>query len=265
MRLNGIYGRNLANSQVAVIQGAASFSGPKALTVGGKEYTADHILIAVGGQPKVPDIPGAAEHAITSDGFFALEKQPKRVAVIGAGYIAVELAGVLHELGSDTTLVCRGEAPLRGFDDLIQATLVEEMAKTGLKLRNNSTPKVKGRWDARIGKPDCTPRRSTDESFSLHALSAFSLPTNPETGRAQGRQVGGADAGAGGRDQGRALRLHPRGHGARHGHHGPGPGRGGDHDGQAGLRGGGRCVVCVLWWLGRSTAKDRTRNTSRPS
>ena len=122
---------------------AASFSGPKALTVAGKEYTADHILIAVGGQPKVPDnIAGAKEHAITSDGFFALEQQPRRVAVIGAGYIAVELAGVLHELGSDTTLFFRGDAPLRGFDELIQATLVEEMAKAGLELRSKATPKV---------------------------------------------------------------------------------------------------------------------------
>lgn len=126
--------------------------------MGGKEYTADHILIAVGGQPKVPDLPGAKEHAITSDGFFALEEQPKRVAVIGAGYIAVELAGVLHELGSDTTLFCRGDAPLRGFDELIQGTLVEEMGKAGMKFRGKATPKVGlyvgllvvGRWGSGV-------------------------------------------------------------------------------------------------------------------
>ena len=66
------------------------------------------------------------------------------MAVVGAGYIAVELAGVLHELGSDTTLFCRGDAPLRGFDDLIQSTLMEEMTKTGLTFRGQATPKVGG-------------------------------------------------------------------------------------------------------------------------
>jgi NADPH-dependent 2,4-dienoyl-CoA reductase/sulfur reductase-like enzyme len=146
---------------------AASFKGPKALTVGDKEYTADHILIAVGGQPKVPDIPGAKEHAITSDGFFALEEQPKRVAVIGAGYIAVELAGVLHELGSDTTLFCRGDAPLRGFDDLIQSTFVEEMLKSGIKFRGQSTPKVgaRRRKSGVLGPPPPFPSVACCQAF----------------------------------------------------------------------------------------------------
>ncbi len=141
-RLNGIYAKNLASSEVALIQGAATFSGPKALKVGAKEYTADHILIAVGGQPKMLDIPGAKEHAITSDGFFELPTQPKRVGVVGAGYISVELAGVLHELGSNTTLFCRGDMALRGFDDLITSTLMEEMKKTGMTFRGQATPKA---------------------------------------------------------------------------------------------------------------------------
>jgi len=166
---------------------AASFSGPKALTVGGKEYTADHILIAVGGQPSVPAIAGAKEHAITSDGFFALEQQPKRVAVIGAGYIAVELAGVLHELGTDTTLVCRGDAPLRGFDDLIQATLVEEMAKSGLKLRNKATPKARRSVSAsRVGSPtNQSIKQSIDPSISRrHTPNPHPRPSTRTAGRA---------------------------------------------------------------------------------
>ena len=87
-------------------------------------------------------IPGAKEFAITSDGFFDLPEMPKRVGVVGAGYIAVELAGVMSELGSETTLICRGETPLRGFDNLITTTLMEEMHKTGLKFRGKATPKA---------------------------------------------------------------------------------------------------------------------------
>jgi len=141
-RLNGIYAKNLAASEVALIEGAASFAGPKTLRVGTTDYTADHILIAVGGQPKMLSIPGAEEHAITSDGFFDLPEMPKRVGVVGAGYVAVELAGVLNELGSETTLICRGDIVLRGFDDMITTTLMEEMKKAGLKFMGMATPKA---------------------------------------------------------------------------------------------------------------------------
>lgn len=75
-------------------------------------------MIAVGGKPVVPDIPGA-EHCITSDGFFELEEKPAKVAVVGGGYIAVELAGIFNALESDTTLFVRGEQALRKFDDLV--------------------------------------------------------------------------------------------------------------------------------------------------
>ena len=94
-RLNGIYGRMLGNSKVEVISGFGTFSGPKSVSVNGEEYSADHILIAVGGRPSVPSLPGV-EHCITSDGFFALENQPKKVAVVGGGYIGIELAGVFQ-------------------------------------------------------------------------------------------------------------------------------------------------------------------------
>lgn len=87
----------------------------KPVEVNGELYTADHILIAVGGRPSIPNIPGA-EYGIDSNGFFELSEQPKRVAVIGAGYIAVEIAGVLNALGTETHLFCRKESPLRSFD-----------------------------------------------------------------------------------------------------------------------------------------------------
>ena len=117
-RLNGIYQRNLDNSKVEIIRGMAKFIGEKKIQVEDTIYSADHILIAVGGRPLVPDIPGA-EHGITSDGFFELEDRPARVVVVGAGYIAVEMAQIFAGLGTDTTLCIRGSTVLRNFDTLV--------------------------------------------------------------------------------------------------------------------------------------------------
>ena len=120
-RIHGSYDRVLANNNVTVINGYAKFVDKNTLDVGGEIYTADHILIATGGYPFVDNVPGA-EHGITSDGFFELEEQPKRVVIAGAGYIAVELAGVMHSLGSETHLLVRKNAPLRNFDPMISTT-----------------------------------------------------------------------------------------------------------------------------------------------
>ncbi|KAI5809515.1 hypothetical protein DFH27DRAFT_508254 [Peziza echinospora] len=134
-RLNGIYERNLANDKVDYINGHASFKSPKEVVVTPPEpsteppslYSANHILIATGGYAIIPDesqIPGAS-HGITSDGFFELEQQPKRVALVGAGYIAVEFAGMFAALGSETHLYIRGDTVLRSFDPMIQTTLTK--------------------------------------------------------------------------------------------------------------------------------------------
>ena len=117
-RLNGIYQRNLDNSKVEIINGLAKFVGEKRVQVDGKVYSADHILVAVGGKPLVPDIPGA-ELGITSDGFFELEERPGRVVVVGAGYIAVEMAQIFAGLGTETKLCIRGASVLRNFDQLV--------------------------------------------------------------------------------------------------------------------------------------------------
>jgi glutathione reductase (NADPH) len=130
-RMNGIHRRNLDVAGVQLIEGFARFIGPKTVQVGESEYTADHICIATGGRPRVPDIPGA-ELGITSDGFFALEQQPRRVAVVGAGYIAVELAGVLNTLGSEVTMLLRRQHLLSGFDPLLRETLMEAMGDAGV-------------------------------------------------------------------------------------------------------------------------------------
>jgi len=138
-RIHKGYDKYLASNGVTVIKGFAKFVDNKTVEVNGELYTADHILIAVGGRPSIPNIPGA-ELGIDSNGFFELNEQPKRVAVIGAGYIAVELAGVLHGLGSETHLFVRKHSPLRTFEPLIVDTLTDIMAKEGPTLHTNATP-----------------------------------------------------------------------------------------------------------------------------
>ncbi|QIQ21075.1 glutathione-disulfide reductase [Zophobihabitans entericus] len=139
-RVHQSYDRVLTNNNVDVIQGYAKFVNKNTIEVNGEHYTADHILIAVGGKPVIPDVPGA-EYGITSDGFFELQALPKRVAVVGAGYIACEIAGVLHSLGAETHQFVRKETPIRTFDPLLIDTLVEIIKAEGQHLHNHSTPK----------------------------------------------------------------------------------------------------------------------------
>jgi glutathione reductase (NADPH) len=143
-RLNGIYDRNLATSDVTRMFGVASLVGPNTVSFTSsdgsetKTVTAKHILIATGGKPVVPAGEGIMEHAITSDGFFELENMPRKAVVVGAGYIAVELAGVLQALGSDTKLVVRKHKALRNFDDMLSDTLDEEMKRQGIEIFRNT-------------------------------------------------------------------------------------------------------------------------------
>ncbi|MFT4938981.1 MAG: glutathione reductase (NADPH) [Paraglaciecola sp.] len=138
-RIHGSYDNMLAKNDITVINGFATFVDKNTVEVDGKQYTAEHILIATGGRPSIPKIPGA-ELGITSDGFFELTAQPKRAVVVGAGYIAVELAGVLHSLGSETHLVVRKHSPIRSFDPMISETLVELMAEDGPTLHTHRVP-----------------------------------------------------------------------------------------------------------------------------
>lgn len=139
-RIHQSYDRVLGNNKVEVITGFARFVDAHTVEVNGEKITADHILIATGGRPAIPSIPGA-EHGINSDGFFELDAMPKRVAVVGAGYIAVEIAGVLNGLGAETHLFVRKHAPLRTFDPMIVEALVEVMAAEGPMLHTDSIPK----------------------------------------------------------------------------------------------------------------------------
>lgn len=138
-RLNGIYAGNLDKRGVTHIEGGARFIDANTVEVAGREYQAERIVIATGGRPIVPDIPGA-ELGITSDGFFELEERPQRVLLAGSGYVSVELAGVFNALGSETHVIVRKEGVLRGFDKMLSAELMEAMQKSGIALDTSVIP-----------------------------------------------------------------------------------------------------------------------------
>lgn len=136
-RLNQIYRANLDAAGVTLIEGSAAFVDARTLSIGTLRCRADHIVIATGGRPRLPELP-QAELGITSDGFFALSRQPRTVAIAGAGYIAVELAGLLNALGSRVTLLLRQRELLARFDAMIGATLMEEMRENGVHIETDT-------------------------------------------------------------------------------------------------------------------------------
>lgn len=135
-RLNGIYENLLRNAGAEIFEAHARLEGPGKVRVGDKLITARHILLATGGKPFVPDIPGA-HHGLTSDDVFAMETQPRSVLIVGGGYIALELAGIFSGTGSTVTLVHRGEQVLRGFDDDI-SRFMTDAAQAQFDLRLNT-------------------------------------------------------------------------------------------------------------------------------
>ena len=149
-RIHAAYQRGFASNGVELIEGFATFVDKNTVEVNGERITANHITIAVGGRPSRPDIPGA-ELGIDSDGFFALTEQPKKAVVVGAGYIAVEIAGVLHALGSDTHLLVRKDRPLRNFDADMTDALLERMKQDELQLHTHTeVSKIEAGSDGRL-------------------------------------------------------------------------------------------------------------------
>jgi glutathione reductase (NADPH) len=140
-RLNGIYARNLANDKVELVRGFARFAGPHTLEVDGRTISARHIVVATGGRPMLPLVPGA-ELGITSDGFFQLQNRPEHVVVVGSGYVSVELGGVFAALGSKVTLVIRGETVLRSFDAMLGAGVLKAMRDEGVEVVTNGYPQA---------------------------------------------------------------------------------------------------------------------------
>ena len=135
-RLEGIYGRLLDTSGATVIRGTGRMLDAHTVAVGDEQHRAETIVIATGGRPTMPDIPGI-ELAISSDEMFDLPTFPERVVIVGGGYIACEFACIMQGLGAQVTQLYRGELPLRGFDRDLREVLSEEMRKGGVDLRLN--------------------------------------------------------------------------------------------------------------------------------
>jgi glutathione reductase (NADPH) len=157
-RLNSLYEGNLERRGVSYVRGSARFIDAHTVAVGEQRYVADRIVIATGGAPLMPDVPGS-ELGITSDGFFELAERPKRVLVVGSGYIAVELAGIFNGLGSATEIVVRKNGVLRNFDAMLGRELMDAMHKSGIVLTTGVTP-------AAVEK--------TDQGLLLHATDGTS-------------------------------------------------------------------------------------------
>lgn len=133
-RLHGIYVKMLNDAGVAILDGWAEIVGPNEVRLGGRTYRARHILVATGGRPEKPAIPGI-EHAITSDEALDLKTLPRRIVIVGGGYIAVEFAGIFRAAGVEVTELIRADQILRGFDGDIRTHLAAEMAKQGIQIR----------------------------------------------------------------------------------------------------------------------------------
>lgn len=140
-RLNGIYAGLLDKAGVELVRGFARFVDACTVEVDGQRFSAPHIVVATGGRPALPDIPGAGL-GIDSDGFFALETQPRRVAIVGAGYIAVELAGVFNGLGSEVAMLVRGDRLLRTFDAMLRDELAAQMQEDGVAMHFGTRPRA---------------------------------------------------------------------------------------------------------------------------
>jgi len=136
-RLHAVYNNLLQKSGVRIINGRANLLDAHTVVVAGTEYSAERIIIATGGWPSVPDMPGK-QHTVTSNEMFFLDQLPKRIIIVGGGYIAVEFACILHGLGVNTTICHRGEKLLRGFDEDIRDFLAPEMTRKGIKLLLNT-------------------------------------------------------------------------------------------------------------------------------
>ena len=140
-RLNRIYADNLAHHRVKLLGERARLLGGMRVAIGAAEHQAAHVVIATGGRPVVPELPGAA-HGITSDGFFALGRVPASVALVGSGYVAAELSGVLAALGARVTVLIRYDRMLRVFDEMLSAALRQAMQEDGITVVDQAVPRA---------------------------------------------------------------------------------------------------------------------------
>ena len=138
-RLNDIYAANLEKREVGLVRGSARFTSSHAIEVDGRRHFTSHVIVATGGRPIVPALPGA-EFGITSDGFFELPERPRRVALVGSGYVSVELGGVFSALGSEVVIATRYDGVLRSFDTMLRAALMHDMRADGITILEQAVP-----------------------------------------------------------------------------------------------------------------------------
>ena len=175
-RLNGIYQRNLERKSVDWVQAAGRFTKANRITTDrGEVFGGDHLLIATGGYPIVPKLPGA-ECGITSDGFFELKALPRRTAVVGSGYIAVELAGVLRALGSEVVQLVRYDGVLRAFESVLGRHLMEHMRAAGVDMITGAVPE-----SVRSGEGGLTVRTADGREFEGFDCLLWAIGRRPNT------------------------------------------------------------------------------------
>jgi len=166
-RLNDAYTNTLAKHNVDIVRGHGKFIDANTVDIDGTQITADHILIATGGQPRRPSIPGG-EHAVTSDEVFYLSNRPDHILIVGGGYIAVEFAHIFHGMGSKVTLCYRGELFMRGFDRDIREMLAKEMRSQGINLYFECGPEE----ITKNGADDYTIKMSDGKSVEANLVMA---------------------------------------------------------------------------------------------
>ncbi|WP_414528490.1 glutathione-disulfide reductase [Nodularia chucula] len=180
-RLNGIYQGMLDKSKVELVQGYATFIDAHTIKVGDRQLTADKILVAVGGHPVKPDIPGI-EYAITSDDIFHLKEQPQRLVILGGGYIGTEFACILNGLGSEVTQIIRSDKILRGFDEDLQTEIQQAMGNHGIKIINNSEITNIEQTDTGL-KVTVRGDSDAEETVIVDAVSLAATGRKPNTGK----------------------------------------------------------------------------------
>jgi glutathione reductase (NADPH) len=177
-RLNGIYQRMLDNSKVEIIHGRGKFIDHHTVQVGDRVVTAERILIAVGGVPVRPDIPGI-EHALVSDDVFDLQTQPKKMVILGAGYIGCEFACIMNGLGTEVTQVIRPETILRGFDNDLRSAIQDGMKQHGIEIINHTQTLSIAKTDTGVAVTVTT--KDGTSTILADAVSLAALGRKPNT------------------------------------------------------------------------------------
>jgi glutathione reductase (NADPH) len=180
IRLNGVYQRMLDNSKVEIVQGYAKFIDHHMVEVNGKRISAERILIAVGGQPVRPNIPGI-EHAIVSDDVFNLQTQPQKLVVLGGGYIGSEFAGIMQGLGTEVVQIIRQDLILRGFDNDLRSMVQTGMINHGIKIITHAQDIAIEKTANGVSVKVKT--REGEETVFADAVSLAALGRNPNTER----------------------------------------------------------------------------------